>query len=204
MIESEAFSKLIFAENSNYGGDIFDGLRQSAEEHQTKLEYLSFQGDAEQACIHGKGYGEGEIMKYVFQHSQLLKNEPYFVKMTGRLQIDNIAKLTSKLKKSGTYFNIPNPTRRDIYDTRIYAMSVKQFEEYFENEYERVMDREGVFLEHVYTGILRDNNIYVSNFPLYPRIRGISGSGGLAYDYTEWKCKVKDLLCKMNYYKVKE
>ena len=79
-----------------------------------------------------------------------------------------------------------------------------QFEEYFENEYGRVMDREGVFLEHVYTGILRDNHIYVSNFPLYPRIRGVSGSGGLTYDYTEWKCKVKDLLCKMNYYKVKE
>lgn len=204
LIESEAFSKLIFAENSNYGGDIFEGLQQSAEEHQTNLEYLSFQGNAEQACIHGKGYGEGEIMKYVFQHSELLKNEPYFVKITGRLQIDNIARLTSRLKKSGTYFNIPNPTRRDIYDTRIYAMPVKQFEEYFENEYERVMDRDGVFLEHVYTGILRDNNIYVSNFPLYPRIRGISGSGGLAYDYTEWKCKVKDLLCKMNYYKVKE
>ena len=28
-------------------------------------------------------------------------------------------------------------------------MPVKQFEEYFENEYGRVMDREGVFLEHV-------------------------------------------------------
>lgn len=204
LVESEAFSKIIFAENSNYGGDIFEGLLQRAEEHQTQLEYLSFQGDTEQAGIHGKGYGEGEIMRYVFQHSELLKNEPYFVKMTGRLQIDNIAKLTSSLKKTRTYFNIPNPTRRDIYDTRIYAMPVKQFEEYFENEYGRVMDREGVFLEHVYTGILRDNHIYVSNFPLYPRIRGVSGSGGLTYDYTEWKCKVKDLLCKMNYYKVKE
>ena len=114
LIESEAFSKIIFAENSNYGGDIFEGLQQRAEEHQTQLEYLSFQGDAEQAGIHGKGYGEGEIMRYVFQHSELLKNEPYFVKMTGRLQIDNIAKLTSSLKKTRTYFNIPNPTRRDI------------------------------------------------------------------------------------------
>lgn len=204
LIESEAFSKIIFAENSNFGGDISEALQQSAREHQTDLEYLSFQGNVEQACLHGKGYGEGEIMKYVFQHSELLKNEPYFVKMTGRLQIDNIAQLTSRFKKSGTYFNIPNPTRRDIYDTRIYAMPVKQFEEYFENEYEHVMDRDGVFLEHVYTGILKEHKIYVSNFPRYPRIRGISGSGGLAYDYTEWKCKVKDLLCKVNYYKVKE
>ena len=83
-------------------------------------------------------------------------------------------------------------------------MPVKQFEEYFLDEYEHVMDRDGIFLEHVYTGILKEHNIHVSNFPLYPRIRGISGSGGLTYDYTEWKCRVKDLLCRMNYYKVKE
>lgn len=204
LIEAEAFKKIVFAENSNYGCDALEGLQIAADEHQVELECLSFQGNTEQACIHGKGYGEGEIMDYVFQHSQLLKNEPYFVKITGRLQVDNMAAIAARLKKTRTYFNIPNPTRRDIYDTRIYAMPVKQFEEYFENEYGRVMDREGVFLEHVYTEILRDNHIYVSNFPLYPRVRGVSGSGGLAYDYKEWKCKVKDLLCKVNYYKVKE
>ena len=204
LIDSEAFSKIIFAENSNYGGNTFDPLQQTAREHQIDFEYLSFQGDTEQTCFHGKGYGEGEIMKYVFEHSELLKNESYFVKITGRLLIDNIARLTSQLEKSRTYFNISNATRRDIYDTRIYAMPVKQFEEYFVNEYIGVMDRDGVFLEHVYTNILKEHKIYVNNFPKYPRIRGISGSGGLTYGYSEWKCKVKDLLCRMNYYKVKE
>lgn len=204
LIESGAFSKIIFAENSNYGcnGEQFNILQQSAIEHQTELEFLSFQGDAEQACIHGKGYGEGEIMKYVFQNSELMKEESYFVKMTGRLQIDNIDGIVTNLKKTGTYFNIPNSTRRDIYDTRIYAMPIKQFEEFFMDEYVHVMDSEGIYLEHVYTEILCKNRIHVSNFPKYPRIKGISGSGGIIYDYTEWKCKIKDLLCKINYYKV--
>lgn len=204
LIEAEAFHKIVFAENSGYGCEAFDALQFVAAEHQVELECLSFCGDMEQCCIHGKGYGEGEIMEYVFGHSQLLKNEPYFVKITGRLQLDNAAELSTCLRKSRTYFNIPNRTKRDIYDTRIYAMPTKQFEQDFLKEYGQVMDGEGVYLEHVYTRILKENHIKVYNFPRYPRIRGISGSGGAIYDYTEWKCKIKDLLSKVNYYKVKE
>lgn len=203
LIEAEAFKKVIFAENSNYGCDALEGLQIAADEHQVELECLSFQGNTEQACIHGKGYGEGEIMDYVFQHSQLLKNEPYFVKITGRLQIDNITAIAARLKKTRTYFNIPNKTKREIYDTRIYGMPVKQFEKDFLKEYGHVMDGQGIYLEHVYTKILKKCGIKVYNFPLYPRIRGISGSGGAIYGYTEWKCKIKDLLSKVNYYKVK-
>lgn len=204
LVESEAFHKIVFAENSGYGCEAFDALQSVATEHQVELECLSFYGDVEQCCVHGKGYGEGEIMEYVFEHSQLLKNEPYFVKITGRLQLDNIAALSTSLRKSRTYFNIPNRTKRDIYDTRIYAMPTKQFEQCFLKEYGQVMDEEGIYLEHVYTRILKENHIKVYNFPRYPRIRGISGSGGAIYDYTEWKCKIKDLLSKVNYYKVKE
>lgn len=204
LIEAEAFKKVIFAENSNYGCDALEGLQIAADEHQVELECLSFQGNTEQACIHGKGYGEGEIMDYVFQHSQLLKNEPYFVKITGRLQVDNITAIAARLKKTRTYFNIPNKTKREIYDTRIYGMPVKQFQEDFLKEYVHVMDGQGIYLEHVYTKILKKCGIKVYNFPLYPRIRGISGSGGAIYGYMEWKCKIKDLLSKVNFYKVKE
>lgn len=203
LIEAEAFKKIIFAENSNYGCEDVEALQTIADEHQVELECLSFQGNTDQACAHGKGYGEGEIMEYVFQHSRLLKNEPYFVKITGRLQIDNIAEIASRLKKTRTYFNIPNRTKREIYDTRIYAMSVEQFEKFFLKAYGRVNDEHGTYLEHVYTEILKQHRIKVSNFPCYPRIRGISGSGGVLYDYTEWKCRIKDLLSRLNYYKVK-
>ncbi len=204
LIETEAFSKIVFADNSNYQGEAFLALESTANEHQVEMEILCFQGNTENACIHGKGYGEGEIMEYVFQHSELLKDETYFVKITGRLQIDNISRIVSKLRKTRTYFNIPNSTRRDIYDTRIYAMPKKLFETYFLKQYEKVMDNDGVYLEHIYTRIIKENKIKIYNFPQYPRIRGISGSNGITYDYTEWKCKVKDFLSKMNYYKVKE
>lgn len=204
LIESKAFQKIVFCENSNYGVEQFQHLIEKAKENAVELETLSFQGNIGKACEHGKGYGEGEIMEYVFQHSQLLKSESYFVKITGRLMVDNITIIVSRLKRTRIYFNIPNRTQRGVYDTRIYAMPKKTFEEDFLEQYEKVMDSKGVYLEYVYTGILRENNYKVYNFPSYPRIRGISGSGGIIYDYTEWKCWIKDILSKISYYKVRK
>lgn len=202
-IKSGAFRKIVFCDNSNYGTKSLSFLKQTADEHCVNLEMLSFQGDVKMITKHGKGYGEGEIMSYVFQHSELVRDEEFFVKITGRMKIDNIKKIVSYMKKNKTYFNIPNYTIKDIYDTRIYGMPVKQFKEYFLNGFIRVQDDEGIYLEHVYTDILKNEGIKVANFPRYPRIVGISGSTGNVYGYTEWKCKIKDILSLFNSYKVK-
>lgn len=204
MIESGAFQKIVFCENSNCREEKWQRPYALAEEKGVELEILSFQGDLEQTAIHGKGYGEGEILAYVFTHSRLIQAEPFFVKITGRLKIDNIKCIAERLRPQQTYFNIPNRTRRDIYDTRIYAMPKKQFEELFLNSYGRVQDDKGVFLEMVYTGILLKNRIKVNNFPRHPRITGVSGSTGITYGYTEWKCKIKDALSGINFYCVRK
>lgn len=200
---SRAFSKVVFCENSNFGTEGLSYLKDIAGEYGVELELLSFQGDVEKACIHGKGFGEGEIMDYVFSHSELIRTENYFVKLTGRLKVDNIKAIVSRMKRQRTYFNIPNRTIRDFYDTRIYGMSIRQFKDYFLDSYDRVMDAQGIFLEMVYTQILHDCNIKVHNFPRYPRIVGVSGSGGVEYGYTEWKCKIKDILSFANFYTIK-
>ena len=203
MLCSGAFDKVVFCENSNYGTEKLSDLTKTAGEKGVELELLSFQGNEEKACIHGKGYGEGEIMDYVFSHSKLIRTEDYFVKITGRLKVDNVKSIVSRMNRQRTYFNIPNRTLRNIYDTRMYVMPVSQFKDRFLHSYEQVMDEQGIFLEMVYTQVLQEHNIKVSNFPRYPRVVGISGSGGAVYDYTEWKCKIKDVLSYMNFYKVK-
>lgn len=201
-LESGAFSKVVFCENSNYGTEKLSYLMEFAQKRGIELELLSFQGNVEMSCIHGKGYGEGEIMDYVFTHSRLVEKEPYFVKITGRLKVDNVKDIVKHMNLQRTYFNIPNRTIRTFYDTRIYGMSVELFKNYFLNSYEQVMDGQGVFLEMVYTEILQKNNIIVFNFPRYPRIVGMSGSGGITYAYTEWKCKIRDVISQFNFYKV--
>ena len=46
------------------------------------------------------------------------------------------------------------------------------------------------------------------NFEIYPGetygLVGESGSGGLSYEYTEWKCKIRDVLSQINFYKVEK
>lgn len=203
LLDSRVFSKLIFCENSNYGTEKLNCLAEDAKEKGIDLELLSFQGDTENICIHGKGYGEGEIMEYVFSNSRLIQGETYFVKITGRLKVDNAKELVNRILEGRTYFNIPNRTIKDFYDTRIYGMPIQQFKALFLNAYHQVMDEQGIFLEIVYTKILQGNDIKVYNFPRYPRIKGISGSGGIEYDYTEWKCKIRDVLSLVNVYAIK-
>lgn len=202
-LETRAFSGVVFCENSNYGTGKLSCLTEIARINNVELELLSFQGNEEEICIHGKGYGEGEIMEYVFYHSRLINAENYFVKITGRLKVDNVKSIVNHMKHQKTYFNIPNRNMRDLYDTRMYGMPIGQFEDNFLHSYSQVMDEEGIYLEMVYTKILQDKGIKVSNFPRYPRIVGISGSGGARYEYTEWKCKIKDVLSQVNFYKVK-
>ncbi|MGN0347434.1 MAG: hypothetical protein ACI4DU_09120 [Lachnospiraceae bacterium] len=208
-IEQDGIQKIVFCDNSNYEDAelllIKDNLQLHAQKNRKELEWLSFQGDSSAVQTYGKGYGEGEIMEYVMAHSELMKSEDYFVKVTGRLVVDNLGQIVRVLdkrnkKKQLCYINIPNRTRRDIYDTRIYAMSKELFQTYFQKAYKKVNDGQGHFLEHVYKDVIQTNKIASRNFPLYPRIRGISGSSGGEYVYTEWKCKIKDLQSKCNYF----
>lgn len=202
-IESKAFTKIIFCENSNYGAGGLAALEEMARDNGVKLEILSFQGDIQQVERQGKGYGEGEIMDYVFDHSDLVEREPFFIKITGRMKVMNIQKLVSVMKREKSYFNIPNSTLRTLYDTRIYGMPTEQFKRCFREVYHKVWDNQGIYLEHIYTQTLKENGIKVTNFPRYPRIVGISGSTGGSYTYVEWKCKIKDIFSRLNGYRVR-
>lgn len=202
-VESGAFSKIVFCENSNYGTERLTDLTEKAKVHKVELELLSFQGDTEQVKLHGKGFGEGEIMEYAFANSRLLEKETVFMKITGRMKVDNIKNIVSKVKENTCYFNIPNRTHREMFDTRIYVMGTELFRKLFLHCYDEVMDSEGWYLEKVYTSILLKNKIPVSNFPRFPRIVGMSASTGYSYVYTEWKCKIKDVLSLFQYYMVK-
>ncbi len=200
ILDSAVDAKVIFCDNSGFGVEAFEDIKQKANADKIRFETLSFNGNDQAVIEHGKGYGEGEIMEYVLSNSSLVRNEEFMIKITGRLMVDNISELVKSVKKDTVYFNIPNIHRRDIYDTRIYGMPVAIFERYFRDRYKKVNDEGGYYLEHAYTDAIKDNNLKVRNFPLYPRIVGVSGSGGISYEYTEWKSKVRDVLSLFNVY----
>ena len=203
IVQSSAFSKIVFCENSGYGIEGFADVQEQAAKLGTELELMSFAGNAEQVIKHGKGYGEGEIMDHVFANSRILEKELYFVKITGRLKVVNIKNICERLNPKRCYFNIPNRTIRDYYDTKLYAMPTEVFNAYFRKAYDKVWDDKGIYLEKIYTEILSKEKIKVKNFPRYPRVIGMSGSLGYDYGYTECKCKVRDFIGLLGGYKIR-
>lgn len=61
-----------------------------------RIEILSFEGNDYDKCL-GKGYGEGVIIKYAFNHSSFIKSHNYIVKITGRHIVTNIEQILSSV-----------------------------------------------------------------------------------------------------------
>lgn len=202
-INCGAFDKIILCDNSNYlaGNDIFKIEKELADKNGISLELLSFAGNTDKVKEQGKGYGEGEIMEYIFANSKLIQNEPYFFKVTGRLKVDNVAEIVKNTKHNDAcLINIPNRTRHDIFDTRFYGMPVSMYRKYFLKAYKNTDDKNKKYLETVFKEVIDTNHLKHRNLPRYPRIKGISGTFGSTYSYKEWKTKIKDLLSIFNYY----
>ena len=200
IMDARPDAKIVFCDNSGFGTDGFEEEKADAKDKGIQLEILSFPGDSDAVIRQGKGYGEGEIISHVLSESKLMRNEQYLIKITGRLRVDNIADLVSRVNQDRVYFNIPNIHKKDLFDTRIYAMPVKTYKEYFETAYKKVDDNQGYYIEHAFTDVIFENKLKVRNFPRYPRIVGESGSGGAQYTYTEWKSKIRDILSVFNVY----
>lgn len=96
---------IVIVENSGYdmaSESGFDNIRNSG-----RIELLSYLA-SEQVRFNGKGYGEGDILRYALENSRTLEDADYVVKATGRIKIrniDNLIRLTKRLsKKSTRYF----------------------------------------------------------------------------------------------------
>lgn len=177
-LHTELFDKIIFCDNSGYLGNDFSDLVDLSKDMGKELELLFFKGDDTGVIECGKGYGEGEIMKYVMEHSVLMKNISYFCKITGRVIVKNCEQVL-RLNKDGNYFE--KLRGRYAVDTRFYRMNKSQFETFFKDSYVNVDDKSGRYLEYVYYDVITKNKIRYKCFYEKPFFDGICGSTGESY-----------------------
>lgn len=197
--ESKKIRRCVFCENSGHIG-LMERLKEMAGDKKP-IEYLTFTGTYD-AVQYGKGYGEGEILKYVWGNSRFLREEKEFVKITGRIIIRNIDSIIDKMKPDVNYFNSVRVWTRDAQiDTKFYKVTKEAFEQNFLDAYKNVSDREGRYLEHVYYTAIKKNKLRYRNFPEYPIYEGSSGSLGVSYGSVRWKYILKNILSKLNLYK---
>ena len=175
-IQNSMFDKIVFCDNSNAKPN--SSVIELAKKRGKQFEWLSFLGNVDETVIHGKGYGEGEIIKYAVENSKLIANSDYMVKVTGRIQVVNINTIVNGLSVDRAYF-IAN-SRKNI-DTKVYAMSISVYNRYFKNAYLNVYDTKNIFLENLFRDVIHHNRLRFYCFSEYPNIQGVSGSTGETY-----------------------
>lgn len=176
-IEESHAKKIVFCDNSNQKAD--NNLEQIVKKNNKEFEWLSFCGNIEKAVEKGKGYGEGEIIDYALNHSRLLEESDYFVKVTGRILVKNINILLAAMNKRRTYFQCNSDNN---VDTRLYGMPKHSYRDYFRDVYKTVDDTNGYYLEHAFAKVIHDYSVNIQHFVVCPNISGISGSTGEHYD----------------------
>ena len=181
-IKETNFDKIIFCENSNYNFDK-NCYEKLAKEYNKEFEYLTFKGDTSTTNKKGKGYGEGEIIKYVLNNSKLMKDEDYFYKLTGRLKIININDIINSSKK--TFF--VRSKLANAVDLRFYGIQKKIFLEVLYDSYINVDDPNYYYLEHVYYDELKKHKVKYRTFCRRPIFAGFSGSTGEKYSVEKEK-----------------
>lgn len=197
-IKSKKFDKIVFCDNSNYGYE-YDEEQRLAKKKNVLLEILKFSSNYELVEKYGKGYGEGEILKYVIENSCLLKEEEYFYKVTGRLIIKNISALVKKNNMTACFNR--NLYADKSFDTRFWGIKKNDYIQCLLESYKRVNDDNGRYLEMCYKRDLEKATISYKSFNKFPIINGYSGTIGKKYHEVTWYTKiVYDFLCFFNIY----
>lgn len=185
--------KIVFAENTNFKYD-YTKLKELAKKYGKELETISFEGNIKETSIHGKGYGEIEIINYALKHSELINTSDIFIKLTGRIKVSNFdfVILSSYENNSFYYVSRANPP---YIETIIYKIEKNLFINHFSEIGTEVSDKDGFYLEHAFLKKIESlkEHYNFGSFRIYRFLRGISGSTEKKYN-SSLKSKIGNTL----------
>lgn len=183
-LEQSSIDAVVLCDNSLCPNN-FKELEILALKNDKLFEYISFLGNKNKIHKLGKGFGEGEIIKYALKKSEVLNdNLKVFYKITGRIFIDNITSILKNTKTTNCFL-LSSIRKRDKIDTRFFRTEIEFFKNKLEDVYLNCNDFENNYLEDVYFKILineKRGNLYC-----YPKYTGNSGSDGISYEKTVLK-----------------
>jgi hypothetical protein len=96
------------------------------------IEQLSYQQDCALLAQRGKGFAEGQLIKYAVEHSQLLRQNEYFFKCTGKMFCRNfpaIAELIARNNIGNMFWRLFENAlvERNLVDARFFYTSTADF-----------------------------------------------------------------------------
>lgn len=152
------------------------------------LEILSFQNDLSLIQAKGRGYGEGEIVRFAIKHSELINKYGCFAKCTSKLWVKNYFECkqwwNGEFLCHGIFQHIFSPRRTTVFkhiDTRFYIASVNFYQQYFSFAHHNIKPSEGYGLEECFHSVIENNRFDNILLPIPPVIEGVGGGTATYY-----------------------
>lgn len=201
-INNYDIKKIIFCENSHCVDEDIYSLKEDAEKKGKTLEIISFNSNSHLVLEKGKGYGEGEIIKYAKDNSKIIEKDDYIIKLTGRLIVKNLNIIMRRINHQDFLINRLSIKEKKA-DTRFYIIKQNIYDKFVGDVYQNIDDRNNLTMETlVYKNIVK-NSIKTASFCCYPQIIGISGSTGQEYSVHMFKYLIKCILNILGVYRIK-
>jgi hypothetical protein len=163
----------------------------AAVNNSASIECLSFQNNINKVQRQGRGFGEGEIVRFAIENSSFIKNRSCFAKCTSKLWINNFAQCMSQWSNTmllkGVFnnaFSPIHPTQFAYIDTRFYAMEVEIYKSHFLLAHEAIGTTSGYGLEECFRDVFLSLGCPSNLMSVPPVICGVGGGTGAYYRNT--------------------
>lgn len=171
--------RIVLGENGNTRFDCSNVVRY-LEAAGKEVEVIVFDGNKEAARL-GKGYGEGEILEYLYNNSKLLRECSTFYKVTGRLFVSNFDVVSETTTSLDAFRRKQSKNAKPSKaNTVFFKCSRALFEDRLVHAYRQVDEANGVYIEHVYFNQLLD--VDPAGFEILPALVGQQASTGKIYE----------------------
>ena len=172
------------------------------------VECLRFENDQDKVRLLGRGYGEGEIVRYAIRNSKFIKSAGNFAKCTSKLWVDNYPECAQawngNLLLKGVFENVFSMNKRvkfSYIDTRFYICSTSTYESLFIDAHLGVRKKKGHGLEDCFHEIVTSQSLRNCLFLTPPIICGVGGGTGKHYKHSvkrKIKEKIRNWLVRAN------
>ena len=153
-----------------------------------RIECLPFENNQQLVRERGRGYGEGEIVRFAIENSKLIAAAGCFSKCTSKLWVKNYIKCRQQWNGTqmfkGVFSNVFSLKRKiefDYIDTRFYMISKEIYKKYYINAHLDLDTAGGESLEKRFLKIFLENQIHSALFSVAPVIEGVGGGIGFSY-----------------------
>jgi hypothetical protein len=183
-LKIEARQPLVLCDGSSF--DFTDRVRVAFP--QARIECLTFENPQELVRQHGRGYGEGEIVRYAINHSSFIAGADCFAKCSSKLWVQNFPECARAwqggLLLHGVFLDALTPWGQptlSYIDTRFYISSRTVYRQYFEEAHLRINKSKQYGLENAFKSIFLESGLRQAFSPLAPVICGVGGAIGQHY-----------------------